>query len=547
MTSEYPRITNFGIVGDIQNQVLGSPIASAAIISPDRGIHHVTGVAAINTITIPWDGFAGTIFLIADGLWTWTNAGNINSAGSVATVGQVIQFTYDLTANKWFPIVSGASAAGNNTWTGTNEFTGQTNISGPDANTNVEIGSVSNDANAGTGGTSVVIGNSANNSNGTGVVVIGSSATSTSGSNNIAIGLSANGSGGSSISIGVSSSSGGGASNTTVGTSATGSASGTGVAVGTSAISGGANSVAIGANSNSGSGGTSVAIGQGAVNTSNVAGAVLIGQGAAIGIAGADVVGIGRAVIPSGGSNVVIGTSASSGGFAGVKVFGTSSLATANNQFVAGSAVPTNEVYFGKGVVNATPTAYTINGTGGSGTNIAGADIHIAGGKGTGNAKGGDTSLQAAFPLGSGTTLQTLYDRTLVVGGLKALTGGAATAVVRFGVPQGLDGGFGATVFYSIRASDGADFQIRRGSVHIAAVNKAGTEVPVLSAASEAADGSIIAQSSASTLTYAITAASSVADTVDLSFNVVSGLVETTLDIQYTVLRDHGTGTITPL
>jgi hypothetical protein len=74
------------------------------------------------------------------------------------------------------------------------EFSGQTNISGPDATTNVEIGSTANDANAGTGGTSVVIGNGATNTiNGTGVVAIGSLAavTTTSGIDSIAIGRAA--------------------------------------------------------------------------------------------------------------------------------------------------------------------------------------------------------------------------------------------------------------------------------------------------------------------------------------------------------------------
>lgn len=53
----------------------------------------------------------------------------------------------------------------------------QTNISGPDSATNVEIGSAGNDANAGTGGTSTVIGNAAtNSSNGADNTIIGSSA-----------------------------------------------------------------------------------------------------------------------------------------------------------------------------------------------------------------------------------------------------------------------------------------------------------------------------------------------------------------------------------
>lgn len=84
-----------------------------------------------------------------------------------------------------------------NTWTSTglsltslNEFTGQTNISGPDATTNVEIGSAANDANAGTGGTSTVVGNNASNSgNAAGAICIGSACSITAtGINNVVIG-----------------------------------------------------------------------------------------------------------------------------------------------------------------------------------------------------------------------------------------------------------------------------------------------------------------------------------------------------------------------
>jgi hypothetical protein len=53
----------------------------------------------------------------------------------------------------------------------------QTNISGPDATTNVEIGSAANDANAGTGGTSTCVGNACSNaSNGADNTIVGSSA-----------------------------------------------------------------------------------------------------------------------------------------------------------------------------------------------------------------------------------------------------------------------------------------------------------------------------------------------------------------------------------
>lgn len=332
------------------------------------------------------------------------------------------------------------------------EFSGQTNISGPDATTNVEIGSTANDANAGTGGTSVVIGNSASNAvNATGVVLVGSGTTS------------------------------GG--------------------------SGGTSAIAIGLSNTIGNGGgpgtRGIAIGSG--NLLNLADNVMIGHGLPA---------------PQVNGEIQIGN-------------------------VTGTAY--SNMYIGKGRTSTTATAVTFNGTGGSGADNAGGGLKLAGGKGTGTAAGGDVILQASQRLGTGSTAQTLYDRHIVVAGTKTLTAAAATGVVRIGVPQGLTGPVGVTVFYSVRASDATDFQLRRGSVHIAAVNKAGTETAVISAASEAADGSVLAQSSASTLTYALTVASNAADTIDFEINAVSGLTETTLDVQYTVMRDHGTGTITPL
>lgn len=90
---------------------------------------------------------------------------------------------------------------------------------------------------------------------------------------------------------------------------------------------------------------------------------------------------------------------------------GHSAAVSAANQFVAGaSSYPINNVYFGKGVTNATPTAYTINGTGGSGTDIAGADIQIAGGRGTGSGAPGEVIFQVAPAGGSGDTLNALSD-----------------------------------------------------------------------------------------------------------------------------------------
>jgi len=117
-------------------------------------------------------------------------------------------------------------------------------------------------------------------------------------------------------------------------------------------------------------------------------------------------------------------------------------------------------------------------------------------------------------------------------GSIKTLTAAAATALVRIPVAQG--SGTGGSLRYTVRADDGTDFQIREGEIKFAVVNKAGTETCTVSAASEAADGSVAAVS-AGTLTYAITCASNAADTVDLMLNAVSSLVETTLNATYRV------------
>jgi len=88
---------------------------------------------------------------------------------------------------------------------------------------------------------------------------------------------------------------------------------------------------------------------------------------------------------------------------------GYGSQVTANSQFVAGSDfAPTTDVYFGRGVVHATPVDATVHGTGGSGTDVAGASLYLAGGKGTGSGAGGSLIFQTAAAGASGSTLNTL-------------------------------------------------------------------------------------------------------------------------------------------
>jgi hypothetical protein len=86
-----------------------------------------------------------------------------------------------------------------------------------------------------------------------------------------------------------------------------------------------------------------------------------------------------------------------------------------SNTFMAGGNQSTGlgitNVYFGDGdveVLNHTPDSYTIHGTGGNGTNIAGGSITIAGGIATGNATPGNIVFQTSTVGATGTTAQTL-------------------------------------------------------------------------------------------------------------------------------------------
>jgi hypothetical protein len=66
-------------------------------------IHNVTGTAAIVTITPPWAGFAGVVWLIAIGIFTWTAAGNIAVLGTSTAAGKAIGFVYVPAIGKWYP------------------------------------------------------------------------------------------------------------------------------------------------------------------------------------------------------------------------------------------------------------------------------------------------------------------------------------------------------------------------------------------------------------------------------------------------------------
>lgn len=112
---------------------------------------------------------------------------------------------------------------------------------------------------------------------------------------------------------------------------------------------------------------------------------------------------------------IAIGDSANPG-HANVIVFGRSAASTDTNQCVFGSSDSNiNDYYFGQGVTVASVTDVTLNATGGSGTDIAGASIDLNGGPGTGAGTGGGVRLRCAPAGTTGSTPNTLQTGVEVI------------------------------------------------------------------------------------------------------------------------------------
>ncbi|MCA9330186.1 hypothetical protein KDA11_06045, partial [Candidatus Saccharibacteria bacterium] len=163
-----------------------------------------------------------------------------------------------------------------------------------------------------------------------------------------------------------------------IGVSSTGATSG--VAIGANATVGGAGSIAIGSSA------SSVQSGQG--------GGIAIGLSS--NVTNAYSIAIGRASVSAYSNSIVLGHSA---------------VSTAANQLVIGGATTISQGYIGNGVTATSPQSFTLNATGGSGTDIQGANIAIAGGRGTGSAAGGNILFQTSAAGTSGTTLNALSER----------------------------------------------------------------------------------------------------------------------------------------
>lgn len=175
-----------------------------------------------------------------------------------------------------------------------------------------------------------------------------------------------------------------------------------GVALGANAQAS-TNAIAIGRSATTGGSGS-------AIGYQAYAGSSAVALGSSTYATGSNAVAIGAGAYTQGTNSTALGTSATTGASDTSSIaLGYSAATTAANQLVIGSSADAiQNVFIGKGVTNTTPTGFTLQATGGSGTNIAGASTTIAGGKGTGTGNGGNVNVQVAKPGATGATANTL-------------------------------------------------------------------------------------------------------------------------------------------
>lgn len=101
----------FAPAGDDQNGIIGALLDSAAVSDTwqiTHRIHHVTGTGEITTLTPPWPTFAGVVYFIGDGTWTFATGGNI----AIAVTGKTliaVGMIYNPVKGLWYPIADAVS------------------------------------------------------------------------------------------------------------------------------------------------------------------------------------------------------------------------------------------------------------------------------------------------------------------------------------------------------------------------------------------------------------------------------------------------------
>ena len=190
-----------------------------------------------------------------------------------------------------------------------------------------------------------------------------------------------------------------------------------------------------------------------------------------------------------------------------------------------------------------TTTTQTIKAADGSGTDTAGSDLVVAGGKNLGAGRGGAAIVQTGLTGSTGTTPATYATRSYASAKYVNLT--EATATTLFTVTVGTGKHLGMQVVSTVCAGDGTDVQAQTSTITFSVVNKAGTIT--LGTVSQV-DSAVAASAGTLTpVTYTITDNGS--GVLALKCNATSSLTQTTLRAKWMIdaINSDDAATVTAL
>lgn len=257
----------------------------------------------------------------------------------------------------------------------------------------------------------------------------------------------------------------------------------------------------------------------------DAAGVIDFGTGAAASTAGSWKATNGNIV--SGGSLTFRGATAQADGI----VFGTGGTYSATAPLLLGPSDAGSFISAGSAASGTAGRALTLTSGPATGTDIASGGWLAVLGQATGAGACGNFDVQTSFKKATGASAQTLGDRLMVVGKQTALstTNATTTTFVQLQLPTSNSSG-GCTVFYTVEANDGTNWDTASGFYIVAASNKAGVVTATASAATEAsnANSGTLADASAVTIT-----GTNVNLRVTPAWTVI---VPTTVQISYTIV-----------
>lgn len=186
----------------------------------------------------------------------------------------------------------------------------------------------------------------------------------------------------------------------------------------------------------------------------------------------------------------------------------------------------------------ATATAQFVQSHNGSGTDKAGAQITLQGGKSTGTGRGGDVITKTSLTSTTGSSANSYSTRSFASAKPVDLTESSATLFANIAVGSAKIAG--AKLICTVYANDGTDYQSLTSEVRVDGVNKAGT----VTAAISQTDNTAAVSSGTLTCTYTAVANG---NSIDINANAVSSLTQTVLRCKWQVvsLNSDDTATVT--